>query len=173
MKVWFLGEKRLYKLQIFWISFNSQAFPKRESLLSRCVDVKIFVHLFRKKIECNSRGIWEISFTPRFIKSCFEKILVLNTTYWRWVTSGYHAMIQPIRTKERRRLTRKRDSDEWAAGQVNNFLASNSAWNIQSCLNEKKYRFLGKGWKFQQKSTNFFVASGPNISTFLLMLCSQ
>ena len=32
MKVWFLGDKRLYKLQIYWISFNSQAFPKLESL---------------------------------------------------------------------------------------------------------------------------------------------
>lgn len=50
MKVLFLGEKMLYKLQIYWISFNSQAFPKRESLyLDALLNVEIFAQ-FRKKM---------------------------------------------------------------------------------------------------------------------------
>jgi len=50
MKVWFLGEKRLYKLQIFWISFNSQAFPKRESLYLDALMWKFLCTYLEKKL---------------------------------------------------------------------------------------------------------------------------
>lgn len=65
------------------------AFSPAQIFLSGCVNVEIFAHLFSKKEKEKEKEnatqveYENISFSPRVIKSCIEKILVQNTTYWR------------------------------------------------------------------------------------------
>lgn len=63
------------------------AFSPAQIFLSGCVNVEIFAHLFSKKEKEKENATQveyeNISFSPRGIKSCIEKILVQNTTYWR------------------------------------------------------------------------------------------
>lgn len=109
-------------------ALTARLFFKRESLYLDALMWKFLCTYLEKKLN-GTLEEYEISFTPRFIKSCFEKILVLNTTYWRWVTSGYHAMIQPIRTKEGRKTTDQKTRQRWVSCRPSKQLS-----RIKQCL---------------------------------------